>query len=149
MLMPIDGDVQINPDVFKQYFGREGVLNSVPRIPAATQAPQVKNDREQKKLLLRRELKSSHFAEVFSSKLAPGYTPLEVLAVGFSGDASGKKGNGIPWPPSVPKALQPIPTNPGLNPWRYVSTSPTNTPGRFDLWAELRDRDKTNIIGNW
>jgi hypothetical protein len=34
-------------------------------------------------------------------------------------------------------------------PWRYVSSSPTNNPGRFDLWIELKTRWQKVVIGNW
>ncbi|MEN9675755.1 MAG: hypothetical protein RIS76_1651, partial [Verrucomicrobiota bacterium] len=51
-LITVDDNVAINPDVFLTYFGREGVRNSVPRIPGPDNA-RVKLDREQKKLLLR------------------------------------------------------------------------------------------------
>jgi prepilin-type N-terminal cleavage/methylation domain-containing protein len=149
-LITVDDNVAINPDVFLTYFGREGVRNSVPRIPGPDNA-RVKLDREQKKLLLRREFKPSQFAEIFRTRTVPGYTDLEVLTVGYSGDASGKKGNGIPWPGALAPNLHPVPTNPGLNPWRYVSTSPTNNPGRYDLWAELPTGKGNNVlvIGNW
>jgi hypothetical protein len=33
--------------------------------------------------------------------------------------------------------------------WRYVSFSPTNNPGNFDLWIELRTKRQTITIGNW
>jgi hypothetical protein len=36
-----------------------------------------------------------------------------------------------------------------VSPWRYVSSSPTNNPGRFDLWIEIRTRSQTITIGNW
>ncbi|MCL5099137.1 MAG: hypothetical protein M1608_16690 [Candidatus Omnitrophica bacterium] len=36
-----------------------------------------------------------------------------------------------------------------LNTWRYVSSSPTNNPGSFDLWAEIVIGRETKIIGNW
>lgn len=149
-LITVDDNLAIDPADFLRHFGREGVRNSIPRIPAPANA-QVKLDREQKKSLLRREFKPSQFAELFRSKTTPGYTDLEVLAVGFSGDASGKKGNGIPWPGAIAPNLHPVPTNPGLNPWRYVSTSPTNNPERYDLWAELPSGkgDNVLVIGNW
>lgn len=45
---------------------------------------------------------------------------------------------------------------PTVNPWRYVSTNPTNNPTTYDLWAEVPVRDKDTpggyrmrIIGNW
>jgi prepilin-type N-terminal cleavage/methylation domain-containing protein len=35
------------------------------------------------------------------------------------------------------------------NPWRYVSTKPTNNVAAFDLWAEAYIGKKRTIIGNW
>jgi prepilin-type N-terminal cleavage/methylation domain-containing protein len=43
----------------------------------------------------------------------------------------------------------PVPGRPGLNPWRYVSSNPTNNPGRFDLWAEFVDGRQVRMISNW
>jgi prepilin-type N-terminal cleavage/methylation domain-containing protein len=36
-----------------------------------------------------------------------------------------------------------------LNPWRYNSSSPTNNPGSYDLWVQLKIGGKTNLICNW
>jgi prepilin-type N-terminal cleavage/methylation domain-containing protein len=37
-----------------------------------------------------------------------------------------------------------------VNPWRYVSTNPTNNPASFDLWAEVPiNSTEVRIIGNW
>lgn len=37
-----------------------------------------------------------------------------------------------------------------LNPWRYNSSSPTNNPGSYDLWIQLRFAPgQTNLICNW
>ena len=33
--------------------------------------------------------------------------------------------------------------------WRYVATAPTNNPGKFDLWMEIRGKKRSQIIGNW
>lgn len=33
--------------------------------------------------------------------------------------------------------------------WRYVSSSPTNNPGKFDLWIEVKTKRQTVTIGNW
>jgi len=35
------------------------------------------------------------------------------------------------------------------NPWRYVSTKPTNNAAAFDLWAEAYIGKQRTIIGNW
>jgi prepilin-type N-terminal cleavage/methylation domain-containing protein len=45
----------------------------------------------------------------------------------------------------------PVPGPGGVlaNPWHYVSTSPTNNPGKFDLWAEVQVGKDIRIIGNW
>ena len=36
-----------------------------------------------------------------------------------------------------------------LNPFRYVSTNPTNNPKAFDLWIDILVQGKTNRICNW
>jgi hypothetical protein len=36
-----------------------------------------------------------------------------------------------------------------LNPWRYNSSSPTNNPGSYELWIQLRIGGQTNLICNW
>ena len=36
-----------------------------------------------------------------------------------------------------------------LNPWRYNSVNPTNNPGSYDLWIQLKISGKTNLIDNW
>jgi hypothetical protein len=33
--------------------------------------------------------------------------------------------------------------------WRYVCSATTNNPGKFDLWMELKTKDRTITIGNW
>jgi type II secretory pathway pseudopilin PulG len=38
---------------------------------------------------------------------------------------------------------------PGLNPWRYNSSNPTNNPGAYDLWIQLVIGGKTNLVCNW
>ncbi len=51
----------------------------------------------------------------------------------------------VPPPPGIVF----VPGNPGLNPWRYVSSNPTNNPNTYDLWADIIIRGKTNRISNW
>jgi prepilin-type N-terminal cleavage/methylation domain-containing protein len=36
-----------------------------------------------------------------------------------------------------------------LNPWRYNSSNPTNRPGQYDLYVQLKIAGKTNLICNW
>lgn len=35
------------------------------------------------------------------------------------------------------------------NPWRYNSSNPTNNPGSFDLWTELKFDNRVVVVGNW
>ena len=37
----------------------------------------------------------------------------------------------------------------GLNPWRYVSSNPSNNIGGYDLWVQLKMGSKTNLVCNW
>lgn len=53
----------------------------------------------------------------------------------------------VRWPEGHP--YQPLPEVKGLNPWRYVSSNPTNNPGSFDLWVDVIIDGKTNRFGNW
>jgi prepilin-type N-terminal cleavage/methylation domain-containing protein len=55
----------------------------------------------------------------------------------------------IAWPANLPPSSWPVPTGAGLNPWRYVSSSPTNNPNSYDLWVDIIIAGKTNRISNW
>jgi prepilin-type N-terminal cleavage/methylation domain-containing protein len=60
----------------------------------------------------------------------------------------------IEWPDAatepVPSSLlRPPPYTINLNPWRYVSTNPTNNAGTYDLWVDLSISGKTYRISNW
>jgi prepilin-type N-terminal cleavage/methylation domain-containing protein len=59
----------------------------------------------------------------------------------------------IPW--SDPLRLPPIASPPApatppiLNPWRYVSSNPTNNVSSYDLWVDIYISAKTYRISNW
>jgi type II secretory pathway pseudopilin PulG len=53
-----------------------------------------------------------------------------------------------PWQPVAVTPAGPAP-KPGLNPFCYVSTDPTNNPKSFDLWIDIMVQGKTNRICNW
>ena len=42
-----------------------------------------------------------------------------------------------------------IPGSPGLNPFRYNSSSPVHNPNSFDLWVDVIVGGKTNRFCNW
>jgi prepilin-type N-terminal cleavage/methylation domain-containing protein len=52
----------------------------------------------------------------------------------------------VQWPSISGSA--PIP-NTTLNPWRYVSSHPTNNTGSYDLWVDLVIGGKTYRVSNW
>jgi prepilin-type N-terminal cleavage/methylation domain-containing protein len=72
-----------------------------------------------------KELKSPQIGDV-------GGTKILVASVGWTGEAGSA----------------PIPGT-TLNPWRYVSSNPTNNPGTYDLWVDVYVSGKTNRICNW
>ena len=77
--------------------------------------------------------KSSQYAEI--SGPPPANTPVvEVLVAP------------VKWP--LNRADQPTGRK-GVNPWRYVSTRPTNNVSSFDLWAEWVERKEVKILSNW
>jgi prepilin-type N-terminal cleavage/methylation domain-containing protein len=52
----------------------------------------------------------------------------------------------VKWPAGRPEI---IPNYPGVNPWRYVSTNPTNNPGSYDLWVDVVIGGKVFRFSNW
>jgi prepilin-type N-terminal cleavage/methylation domain-containing protein len=56
---------------------------------------------------------------------------------------------GWPWQPVATTQNGGPALTPGLNPFRYVSTDPTNNPKSFDLWIDILVQGKTNRICNW
>ncbi len=142
-----DDEVEVTSAVLLDKLGREGIVNSVPRTQAG--ATLDRTERPLKRRLFSVPLKDYQSCEIFRQKSAAGYVDLELLAVGHGGDASGKKGAGIAWPLNNSQFPPPVASNPSLNPWRYVSTNPTNNPTSFDLWAEVIVKGERKIIGNW
>jgi prepilin-type N-terminal cleavage/methylation domain-containing protein len=80
----------------------------------------------------------------------------QVKRLRYGGDASlSLLAVPAPWPRAEANpllTLTPAPANTDaalVNPWRYVSTNPTNNPGAFDLWAEVFIGREKKIIGNF
>ena len=83
-----------------------------------------------------REERDVKFTEEFKAsqiKRISGNPPIDVLAVPVKGTAPYSTNyNGVP-----------------VNPWLYISTSPTNNPGRYDLWADIVVGSKVIRFSNW
>lgn len=120
-----DRSETITADAVTQFFGVEGFVNTVPST-----GDLAADSRKVRKFI---ELKSEQFGELSENP------DVEVLTAP------------VRWPLNPPEAIGPGPVanRPGLNPWRYVSTNPTNNPGRFDLWAEFVDGRRVKIVCNW
>ena len=78
------------------------------------------------------DLKPRQMAENLTNSIAPN--------VGFTMLVSSAGG---PDPGYQPLNVQ------DANPWRYNSSNPTNNPGSYDLYIQLRIAGKTNLICNW
>lgn len=107
------------PDQLVPVFGRDGFVNAA-----------ASNDVRR---IFRYPFKEGQFAELSSDP------DIEILVAP------------VPWPQGDANNPPPIdlPGRRHLNPWRYVSSAPTNNPGRFDLWCEYVVRGQRRIIGNW
>ena len=88
--------------------------------------------RDQKDLKFMSELKASQFKRVTTNGVQ-----FDVLAVPVPGPKNS------PWLLRAPNSSVPV------NPWLYVSTSPTNNPERFDLWTEVLINGKIMRFSNW
>src|SRR5439155_8577225 len=113
------GQVQWTQGAVMGVFRRDGFVNAV-------EAKQAKSTKS-----FLPGLKASQVRTV-----TVGAQPVQLLAVpvDYPNSYAG------PRPAMVPKQV---------NPWRYVSTNPTNNPNGFDLWAEVPIGKEIRIIGNW
>ena len=53
----------------------------------------------------------------------------------------------VPWP--AEKTPFPLSANPGVTPFCYNSSHPTNNTGTYDLWVDVVVKGKTNRVCNW
>lgn len=134
VFLTADTKQSLSPSDIQYHFGRDGFVNAA--LPNRRRA-------------FTHRLNDRQHAGISRTSDGGG---LEVLAVGFITDSTGKRGSGFPWPTDKKTTDQyppPIPKNQGLNPWHYVSTSPIHNPGGYDLWAEYFVRGERRIIANW
>lgn len=124
----IDGDQKLNSLQLSTYFGRTGIANSSP----------------DKRRILNQSFKPSQHANLFNH--VAGQPDIELLIVPQPWPSADRANSPLS---SLPKIVGYDPVLNPLNPWRYVSSNPTNNPTSYDLWAEFwRGRQKI-IIGNW
>ncbi|HTI72528.1 MAG TPA: type II secretion system protein [Candidatus Limnocylindria bacterium] len=112
-------------------FNREGIVNAIPtatiNVDGVPDAPVAARSR-----LFQHNFKA---AQVGTYKKPGTAYSAEILVVG------------VPWPANDPNT--PLPGNPGMNPWHYVSTGPVQNPDSYDLWAEIKAGNQIVVIGNW
>jgi len=83
-------------------------------------------------------LKSSQLM-IFTNNFPANSFPIKLLVTAVT----------PPGPPYCPLG----PNAPGINPWRYNASNPTNNPGAYDLWIQLPVKGTNNaqraLICNW
>jgi prepilin-type N-terminal cleavage/methylation domain-containing protein len=86
-------------------------------------------------------------------QLLKGFRPGQIASISMTNPATGLTSQGhvlvctVPGPdPNVPALNN---GSPPLNPWRYVSSSPTNNPNSYDLWTDLTINGKVLRVCNW
>jgi prepilin-type N-terminal cleavage/methylation domain-containing protein len=114
------GNEVIQPNVVRDVFGRGGFLNSS-TDPAEP-------------------------AKTYYDPKASG-----VSRVTINGAAVDLLVTAFPWPMNAtePAPLQAYGEQSRANPWRYVSTSPTNNAGGYDLWMEVWVGREKRVFKNW
>jgi len=91
-----------------------------------------------KDLKFTEEFKASQYKQISATP------PLYVLAVPVVGPKNRRS-----YDPSGPLTWVITYNKADVNPWLYVSTSPTNNPDRYDLWCEVAIGGKVVRFSNW
>ncbi len=121
-LQTLDGSAEVSSSAVNSIFGVTGFMNFT-KGTGDESLPAINF------------LKGFHPGQYGSVSAGPPVSPIRLLACS------------VAWP--VSHAFQPVPANPGLNPWRYNSSSPINNPNSYDLWVDVFIGGKTNRISNW
>ena len=131
----LDGSGQVNLGSVTT-FGVSGFVNSGASLRGSDDKPGPRN--------FLTDLRPDQVGKFVYADGSPSYNAILVCSVPWP---SGNLPNGLTSPiiTSPPAAPQP----PVLNPWRYVSTGPTNNVGKFDLWIDLVIGNKVYRISNW
>jgi prepilin-type N-terminal cleavage/methylation domain-containing protein len=115
----------LTPDQVEQTFGRRGFLNA-----SADPAEPTRGYLEPKA------------SSVWRGTINGG-AEVQLLITPFPWEAR------WPEPAPVPGASPSTGNSKNPNPWRYVSTSPTNNVGGFDLWTEIYVGKDKRVFKNW
>jgi prepilin-type N-terminal cleavage/methylation domain-containing protein len=94
--------------------------------------------RDQKDLKFTEEFKGSQYKRIKDAPI------VDVLAVPVSGPKNRRT-----YDPTGPVTWELTVNKTQVNPWLYISTSPTNNPDRYDLWTEVVIGGKTIRFSNW
>ena len=125
----LDGSSTIPTAQVNPAFGNSGVngFMNCSKAGAGEDAPLAKN--------FLSDLKASQIFRQYTNNTPPSPVGVDLLVASVGGPYQG---------------YQPLGNNPGPNPWRYNSSSPTNNPGSYDLYVQLVIKPgQTNLICNW
>lgn len=86
-------------------------------------------------------------------QLLKGFKPAQFAETTVTNPATGLTATGRILVCTVPGTDPNVPPlnngSPLLNPWRYVSSSPTNNPNSYDLWTDIFINNQVIRICNW
>jgi prepilin-type N-terminal cleavage/methylation domain-containing protein len=125
----LDGRSIIPAVNVNNYFGVNGLLNCT-KSGAGEDAPVAKT--------FLPDLKSSQIGQYTNVPPSKFVTGMSLLVASLGGPYQKYEPLGGPA------------AGPGINPWRYNSSSPTNNPGSYDLYVQLVIKPgQTNLVCNW
>lgn len=129
----LDGSGRIDASVLSVVFGPNvtGIVN-YPRSAHAT-------DEDTAALSFLNDLRPNQTGQLVIGAGPPG-NALLVCSVRWTDDPARQ---------IIPTSGNPHAIETGLNPWRYVSSHPTNNPAGYDLWVDLPVGTKTYRVSNW
>jgi prepilin-type N-terminal cleavage/methylation domain-containing protein len=118
----LDGSAQISTTLLNQYFNVQGLANTSTRAKSDDRGAAASTF-------------LTHLLPAGISVVDTGQQQIKILVCG------------VTWPTALTPLMSAAP--PGTNPWRYVSTHPTNNTASFDLWVDVVIKGKTNRVSNW
>jgi prepilin-type N-terminal cleavage/methylation domain-containing protein len=134
----LDGSTIIDLPQMKILFGVNGADPKISGFANSSKAGRETDEKAAPRNFIS-SLKPNKIGRMFT-----GVTNINALLVCSVGWHAPDKSEILRTIPPTPYAV-----DPGLNPWRYISTSPQHNPHTYDLWVDIVIGSTTNRISNW
>jgi prepilin-type N-terminal cleavage/methylation domain-containing protein len=141
----LDGSAKISPAGMQRLFGSNNINAVTPGFANSSQN-QRGTDEKAAAVAFLKGLRPNQIGQIVAnSDYSQPLPALLVCSIGWPDPAP---------PPftrliSYSTADNPHAVQPGLNPWRYVSTNPTNNPSSYDLWIDVVIGTSLYRVSNW